>query len=159
VLTAAWLTPAADRHALCQHEESSAAKEHLVNHLQKLPNDQRHRLYPLDLLLRPQQLPLEVLLLLLDVLLLRSGGIVTVSSNAVMSAFRPSMCDDVAGRGAAVSDVMLVSRNSHLDVQKLVLPLQRLQPSIQVLVCILICCSLIQLHCIWRVAHLRVVQR
>ena len=45
-----------------------------VHHLEELADHERHRLYPLDLLLRPQQLALEVLLLLLDVLLLLYVG-------------------------------------------------------------------------------------
>ena len=42
----------------------------LVNHLHELANDERHRLDPLHLLLRSEQLALEILLLILHVLLL-----------------------------------------------------------------------------------------
>lgn len=44
----------------------------LVNHLEKLAQHQRHTLDPLDLHLRPQQFPSQVLLLLLNVILLDS---------------------------------------------------------------------------------------
>lgn len=43
----------------------------LIDGLEELPDDEGHRLDTLDLLLGPQELPLEVLLLILDVLLLQ----------------------------------------------------------------------------------------
>lgn len=75
----------------------------LVNHLHELANDERHRLYPLHLLLRSEQLALEILLLILHVLLLDVDEL-QLALEGFQAAVEVVL---VGGRGVAAAEAAL----------------------------------------------------
>lgn len=99
-----------------------------------LSQQQSTHLDAFDLLLRPQQLVLQVLLLLLDVLLLPVKKAALLFRHLI-KAVGAATC--AAGQRMPPTSLQLCPRlpspAAHLDLQELQLPLQRLQLGVQVL--------------------------
>jgi len=75
----------------------------LVDHFHELADDERHRLDPLDLLLRAEELALEILLLVLDVLFLDVDEL-KLALQGLEAAVEVVL---VGGRGVAAAEAAL----------------------------------------------------